>query len=231
MRSTYRELLTRTTPSILRVALSWMSLLAGAVVVIALSAQITEQVLAGSFRPERYFSYFTIQTSLINIGVLLLTGLHGLRSARDSQRWTAIRAHIVSYAVITGAVYNLLLRDIPVEPGMPVLEQWPNEITHVWIPLYLVLEWIINPDRAHLTWKALSTGVIFPLAWLGFSLTRGQLTGWYPYDFMDPTGPLGIPGQLAYLGVIGLIIILMLVATGLLNRIHQNFLPSKTLRP
>lgn len=229
MRSTYREPLTRTTPSVFRITLSWISLLAGVLVLIALSAQITEQVLAGSFRPERYFSYFTIQTSLINIGVLLMTGLHGLRSARDSHNWTTIRAHIVSYAVITGAVYNLLLRDIPVEPGSPVLQQWPNEVTHVWIPLYLVLEWLINPARAHLSWKALSAGMVFPLLWLGFSLTRGQLTGWYPYEFMDPAGPLGVPGQVAHLGVIGLIIILMLVATGLLNRIHQNLAPSKTL--
>jgi len=226
VRSTYREPLTRTTPSVLRVALSWFSLLAGVSVLVALSGQITEQVLVGSFRPERYFSYFTIQTSLINIAVLLLTGLHGLRSARDYRHWTAIRAHIVSYAVITGVVYNLLLRNIPAEPGMPVLQQWPNDITHVWIPLYLVLDWLVNPERSYLSWKALSAGIIFPVFWLGFALVRGQLTGWYPYSFINPAGELGVPGQLAHVGVMGLIIILTLVATGLINRIHHSLSPS-----
>jgi len=229
VRRTYREPLTRTTPSFFRVALSLLSLLAAVTILVALSAQITEQVLIDAFTPEHYFSYFTIQTSLINIGVLALTGIHGLQSARDSVRWTAVRAHIVSYAVITGIVYNVLLRDIPVEPGSPVLDQWPNEITHVWIPLYLLVDWLVNPHRSEIRWKAYALGLVFPLAWLVFSMVRGFLTDWYPYYFMNPDYEFGLPGLLAHLGVIALMIIFSLTATGLINRIHSTLKPRREL--
>lgn len=219
----------RTAPSGYRVALSTLSLVAGVAVLVALSAQITQQVLASAFVPEHYFSYFTIMSSLINIAVLLLTGIHGFRSAEDSTTWTAIRAHIVSYAVITGVVYNVLLRDIPVAAGAPIFPQWPNEVTHVWIPLYLVLDWVLNPHRSRLTWKLTVLGVLFPLAWLTGSLLRGYLTGWYPYNFLNPAGEFGSTGMLAHVGVISLLIILSLIAAGLVNRIHQNLLPKRAL--
>ena len=222
VRSTYREPLTRTSPSGYHVALSTLSLLAGMAVLIALSAQITEQILASVFVPEHYFSYFTIQTSLINIGVLVLSGIQGFQTPHDSARWTAIRAHIVAYAVITAVVYNVLLRDIPAAPDSAGLPQWPNEITHVWIPAYLLVDWLVNPHRTRLTWKASAVGVLFPLAWVTGSLLRGYLTDWYPYAFMNPTGELGVPGVLAHLGVIALLIIFSLVATGLINKIHRN---------
>lgn len=229
VRSTYREPLTRTAPSGYRVTLATLSLLAGAAVLVALSAQITQQVLASAFVPEHYFSYFTILSSLINIGVLILSGIHGLKSAEDSKAWTAIRAHIASYAIITAVVYNVLLRDIPVAAGSPVFPQWPNEITHVWIPLYLVLEWILNPHRSKLTWKLTALGLLFPLAWLTGSLLRGYLTGWYPYYFMDPAGELGVMGLLAHMGVIAVLIILSLGAAALVNKIHQTLLPRRAL--
>jgi hypothetical protein len=222
VRDTYREPLTRTSPSGYRVALSTLSLLAGVAVLIALSAQITEQILASVFVPEHYFSYFSIQTSLINIGVLILSGMQGFQSPRDSTRWTAIRAHIVAYAVITGVVYNVLLRAIPPAPDSAGLPQWPNEIIHVWIPAYLLVDWLVNPHRTRLTLKASAVGVLFPLAWVTGSLLRGYLTDWYPYAFMNPTGELGVPGVLAHLGVIALLIIFSLVATGLINKIHRN---------
>lgn len=229
VRSTYQEPSARTSPSGARVALSTLSILAGVAVVIGLSAQITQHIVADAFIPERYFSYFTIQTSLINIAVLILAGIHGFQSPRDSRNWSAIRAHIVAYGVITGIVYNVLLRDIPVAAGSPVLPQWPNEITHVWIPLYLMLDWLLNPHRSRLTWKASAVGVLFPLAWLTGSLLRGYLTGWYPYSFMNPTGELGIPGQLAHLGIIALLIVFSLIATGLVNKIHRSLMPVRTL--
>lgn len=219
----------RTAPSATRIVFSALSVLAGVAVLIALTSQITQQVLASAFVPEEYFSYFTIITSLINIVVLVLTGLHGFRTATDAKGWTAIRAHIVAYAVITGVVYNVLLRNIPVAEGSPVFPQWPNEITHVWIPLYLVLDWLINPHRSRLSWKLSSLGVVLPLAWLAGSLLRGYLTGWYPYGFMNPTGELGVFGVVSHLGLIALMIIFSLSATALINQIHQNLRPKPVL--
>jgi hypothetical protein len=40
--------------------------------------------------------------------------------------------------------------------------------------------------------------LIYPLAWVGFSLVRGAMTGWWPYPFLDPTGPNGVTGVVVY---------------------------------
>jgi hypothetical protein len=230
VRSTYAEPLARTKPSVYRVVFSLLSLLAAVTVVVALTVQIAEQVATNRFVPESYFAYFTIQSSIINVVVLLASGLHGFSTTKDSTNWTAVRAHIVAYAVITASVYNLLLRDVVVDSSAPPLLQWPNEITHVWIPLYLVLDWILNPNRSHLPAKALSLGVLFPLLWVLFTLGRGEITGWYPYQFMNPDSEMGVIGQVTHLGVIGLLIILTLIGTGMVNRIHDKLTPTGGLR-
>jgi len=64
---------------------------------------------------------------------------------------------------------------------------------HVWIPLVLVLDWLFSPGRPALRWTGLRIVVIFPLAWLAFTLLRGAATGWFPYPFLEPaTGWLSI---------------------------------------
>ena len=217
-------------PSLYRVVLALLNFVAAIVIVAALAVQITDQVLNGAFVPERYFSYFTIQTSLANIVVLVLTGIVGLQSARDTRALAALRANFVAYAIITGAVYNALLRDLPSAEGAYVSPiQWPNEITHVWIPLYFALDWILNPHRHKLPGWTMVAGLAYPLAWFTFTLTRGELTGWYPYAFLNPTGAAGWTGVWTYAAGIALIIVALVSATALVNLIHHNLHPANKL--
>lgn len=217
-------------PSLYRVVLALLNFVAAIVIVAALAVQITDQVLNGAFVPERYFSYFTIQTSLANIVVLVLTGIVGLQSVRDTRAVAALRANFVAYAIITGAVYNALLRDLPSAEGAYVSPiQWPNEITHVWIPLYFALDWILNPHRHKLPGWTMVAGLAYPLAWFTFTLTRGELTGWYPYAFLNPTGAAGWTGVWTYAAGIALIIVALVSATALVNLIHHNLHPANKL--
>ena len=217
-------------PSLYRVVLALLNFVAAIVIVAALAVQITDQVLNGAFVPERYFSYFTIQTSLANIVVLVLTGIVSLQSFRDTRAVAALRANFVAYAIITGAVYNALLRDLPSAEGAYVSPiQWPNEITHVWIPLYFALDWILNPHRHKLPGWTMVAGLAYPLAWFTFTLTRGELTGWYPYAFLNPTGAAGWTGVWTYAAGIALIIVALVSATALVNLIHHNLHPANKL--
>lgn len=217
-------------PSLYRVVLALLNFVAAIVIVAALAVQITDQVLNGAFVPERYFSYFTIQTSLANIVVLVLTGIVSLQSVRDTRAVAALRANFVAYAIITGAVYNALLRDLPSAEGAYVSPiQWPNEITHVWIPLYFALDWILNPHRHKLPGWTMVAGLAYPLAWFTFTLTRGELTGWYPYAFLNPTGAAGWTGVWTYAAGIALIIVALVSATALVNLIHHNLHPANKL--
>jgi hypothetical protein len=181
---------------------------AGALVLAAITTQIVDLVVNDAFTPREYFSYFTIQSSLINIVVLVVGGVLALRWREDPELYTAVRMSAVTYAVVTAVVYNLLLRGVPTDDFVGV--QWPNEVTHVWIPVVIALDWILSPGRAALGWGRLWLAIGYPLAWLGFTLVRGVLTGWYPYPFLDPDGPDGPTSVIAY--IVGITLFILAVA-------------------
>lgn len=156
----------------------------GLFVLVTVSIQIADRVLNNAFDPSEYFSYFTIQSGLINIVVLLVGGAMALRMRRDTVLYTAVRMSTVAYAIVTAGVYNLLLRGVPYE-GFQGL-QWPNEVLHVWVPIVIVLDWLLSPGRPALPWSALRIPIIYPVLWLVFTLLRGAFTATYPYPFIDP---------------------------------------------
>lgn len=180
--------------------------LAGAItIVIALGVQIQDLVVHNALIPGHYFAYFTIQSSMINVVMLLAGGLFALSRARDTVLLSTIQVSAFCYAVVTGAVYNLLLRGLP--PTGYVGVQWPNEVLHVWIPIFLLLDWILGPGRARLPLRALWVVVSYPLAWAIFTLVRGPRYGWYPYPFIDPAN--GVPSLIGYIAGLTIFIIVL----------------------
>jgi hypothetical protein len=167
----------RRTVGVIRVA-------AGLLVLAAMITQIADQAINDVFVPAEYFSYFTIQSSMMNIVVLLVGGVLALRYRRDTVLYTGVRSAITVFAVVTGVVYNVLLRGIPPEGYVGV--QWPTEVHHVWIPIYILIDWLFATGRARIGYRWLWVAVGFPIAWCAFTLVRGAVTGWYPYPFIDP---------------------------------------------
>ena len=164
-----------------------LRLVAGLGLAVTMAIQIGERVAKDIFDPWEYFSYFTIETSLLNIVVLVMGGLMALRRPVDTVLYTTVRMAAVAYAIVTAGVFNLLLRDAPSAAASPTLE-WPNEVMHVWIPAFIVLDWLLAPGRPALPWKALRVIAVYPVAWLVYTLARGALSGGeiYPYPFIDP---------------------------------------------
>ena len=198
-----------------------LSIGAGVFVLAALITQITDQVSVGRFEPTEYFAFFTIQTAMINIVVMIAGGIMALRIDRDTQLYTAIRASIFSYALVTAAVYNLLLRDVPNDDGYigPV---WPNELLHVWIPIYIALDWLLAPGRVRVAWTTLWLAVSFPIVWVAVTMLRGAVTGWYPYPFLEPEGPNGVIGVVMYVLGISVFIITIAAVAVIINHIHTR---------
>jgi len=198
-----------------RRAFAVMRVLVGLLVLAALVTQITADLLHDSFTPGEYFSYFTIESSMMNVVVLLVGGAIAWRWHRDTELFTSVRVAILSYAVITGLVYNVLLRNIPGDGGYEP-PRWCNEVMHVWVPVFILLDWLLAPGRARVPWKRLWLVVSFPLAWLAFTMIRGAITLWYPYPFLEPAGPGGIPSLLVYVvGIAAFIIVVASAAIGL----------------
>ena len=202
-------------PPVSRRTFGVVRVLVGLLVLAALVTQVSAELLHHSFKPGEYFSYFTIESSMMNVVVLLVGGTLALRWSADTELFTSVRVGILSYAVITGLVYNVLLRNIPGDGGYQP-PSWCTEVMHVWVPILLLLDWLIAPGRATVPWKRLWLVVSFPLAWLAFTMIRGAITTWYPYPFLEPGGPGGITSLVIYVvGIAAFIVAVASAAIGL----------------
>ena len=188
------------------------------IIVMALVAQVEDQVVQGTFNPGTYFAYFSIQTSIANALALGVSAVTTFFVGRLPRSFSFIKGSLVAYAIVTAAVYNLLLRDDVSGSEAPALLDWPIETTHVWVPLYLIAEWALNPYRQRLSLAFLAWGLLYPAIWIVGTMARGALTGWYPYDFFDPNGPAGWLGVAGYTLAIGGLCAASLGLTLLINR-------------
>lgn len=160
-----------------------------------------------------FFSFFTIDS---NVGavVVFVIGAGVLLRRIDDPRWFGIlRACVTAYMVVTGIVYNMLLRGVNVSEGSVV--PWSNEVLHVVGPILVLLDWLLAPGRLRLEWKNLWWVVSFPLVWVAYTMIRGPLAyndvaqrrTWYPYPFLDPSlAPEGYVSVLFYIVLIAAII-------------------------
>jgi hypothetical protein len=169
-----------------------------------------------------FFSFFTIESNLAS-ALVLATGaaLLVVRRGVGSSGFTLARACVTTYMVVTGVVYNLLLRSIELPQGSTV--GWSNEILHVVAPLYLVADWILAPDRAPLAARKIWIVLVYPIAWVAYTLVRapfvtdaiGGNNYWYPYPFLDPVSSAG--GYLSVaVYVVAIAAAIALIASGLL---------------
>lgn len=147
-----------------------IKLLRMAVFLLVLSAEVYLIVALGDrFNPANHFSYFTVLSNVF-AGVVALLGVFSPVSAQ-------IRGAAVLYMTTTGIVYVILLRGVDVQT--PAYANW---VLHVIVPVLVVVEWLLAPERTSRAWIWLS----FPLAYLVYTLVRGPIVGWYPYPFLDP---------------------------------------------
>ena len=191
-------------PSVWRRIVAVLRIVFGLVVFAMISWQIADRVIHNVFRPAEYFSYFTIQTCLAITVAFVASGIYAWTHASDTRVLTIVRVCIFAYAIVMLVVYNVLLRGTPPAAADAGYE-WPvipNEVIHVWAPIIIALDWFFTPGRFPLRLRAMWWALIYPLAWVAFSIVRGSLTGWWPYPFLDPNGPNGVVGVVVY--VIGI---------------------------
>lgn len=200
---------TGATASAVRRAVGIVRIVAALVTLAAIGTQIVDQSLNDAFSPTEYFSYFTIQTSLLEVVVLVVGGVLALRHRFDSEVFTAVRVAAVTYSTVTATVYAVLLRGIPADGFVGVA--WPNEVIHVAIPILLALDWVLAPGRVRIGWRTLWLVVSYPLIWVGITLVRGLVTGWFPYPFLEPGGPGGWASVAGY--VLGISVFVVAIAS------------------
>lgn len=174
---------------------------------------IGNSLAAGTHVPTvvaNLFSYFTILSNIIAVVALAVGAVWMLRtkpSDASEPAWLATLLMCAStYMIVTGIVYNLLLRNIPIAG---ISDVWTNETLHVVIPLVMLADVLCAPRRRALPWSAMLTAAGFPIVWAVYTLIRANFITspangnpwWYPYPFLDPN----LEGA-SYLTVTGYII-------------------------
>lgn len=169
-----------------------------------------------------FFSFFTILSNVLSAVVLAWAAVWFWTKGKDAdgpepRTLAVLLACATTYMVVTGIVYNTLLRGIPLPQGTTV--PWSNEILHVVGPLFLLADLLLGPRRRALPWRAVWEILVLPIAWVVYTLIRGPLTTspstgqpfWYPYPFLDPNNFDNGYGTVAVY-VVGVAVVIALAA-------------------
>lgn len=174
-----------------------------------------------------FLSFFTIESNLAAAIVLIVAAVWGVRPSNASgtaaePRWLGILlACAATYMIVTGIVYNVLLRGVALPQGTTVV--WANEMLHVVGPLLMLADVLFAPRRRRLSGGVIGIIAAFPIVWAAYTLIRANLIvspltgerGWYPYPFLNPAlvpgGYLGVAGYIA-----GIAVAIIAVGTGVI---------------
>ncbi len=144
---------------------------------VGLAALVTALVTT-SGTVANFFSFFTVQSNILAVVVLVV----GAVSDPRSTRWAYFRGAVTLYMVITGMVYAALLSNVDVQLPAP----WTNAVLHQILPVLLLVDWLALPPWPRVPARAALAWLAFPLAYFAYSLLRGPFADWYPYPFLDP---------------------------------------------
>jgi len=166
-------------------ALTAIAAFAGVVIQLFVTANLkTGFFHTSTARTLNVFVFFTIQSNLIAGGTSLLLAMNPKRSSLTFSTW---RLTGVVAITITGLVYHTVLAHLF------DLESWAlvaDNLIHTVVPVLTVLGWLIFGPRGLTSRRVARLSVVFPVAWLTFTLIRGASVHFYPYPFVD-VGALG----------------------------------------
>jgi hypothetical protein len=130
-------------------------------------------------RLGRLVSYFTIQSNLL-IAITVTT--LALSPSRDGSWWRVARLAGLVGIMVTGLVHFFLLRPLLDLEGL----NWVADKTlHMVVPVLAIASWLAVGPRPRIDRGAILGALAWPITWLAWTLVVGQLSGWYPYPFLD----------------------------------------------
>ncbi|ASU35652.1 Pr6Pr family membrane protein [Mucilaginibacter xinganensis] len=128
------------------------------------------------------FSYYTILSNLLMV-ICLTFILTAPKSAvgRFFSRQTVLTS-IALYITIVALIYNVALRNILHLDGLFKLA---NELLHVVNPLLFIIYWFAFAPKQGLKYRHVWAWLLFPFIYFIYALFRGEITGDYPYPFLN----------------------------------------------
>ena len=167
-------------------------------------------------RLGRLVSYFTIQSNLL---VAVTATQLALDPARDGRWWRPVRAAALVGITVTGLVHFTLLRPLLHLDGA----SWvADKLLHMVVPVIAIIGWLVAGPRPRAPWRDALLALVWPVAWLVWTLVVGAATGWYPYPFLDVGAKGAGSVSVTCLGVT----VLFLALAGVLTRLDDRMPPA-----
>jgi hypothetical protein len=169
----------------------------------------------------RFFSYFTILTNTL-LAIYFSSQVHGdLHDKGKIWKKPGTLTAVTVYILVVGLVYQVALRSIWDPQGMARLT---DELLHSLNPLLALLFWWLFEDKKAVEWKQLPYWLIYPFCYFVYTVIHGQVSGFYPYPFVDlntiSVGQLGI--NFLVLALVFMAISGLLVWVGKKLRVNQT---------
>ena len=188
-----------------RLTLATLRLAFGVLVFVALITQVRYLQQHNAFDAFDFFSYFTILSNIFAAVMLIIGAFYLLSKRKPTHTEDVIRSASVLYMTVTGLVFAILLSG----QNLGLLLPWVNDVLHKLMPIIVIADWLYQPSRTKLKAKQSLLLLVFPLAFLAYSLIRGPIAGWYPYLFLNPSKSGGYAGVAAYcVGILVLFFVL-----------------------
>lgn len=163
-----------------------------------------------------YFGYFTILT---NILVALTLSIPLIAPTSPLGRFFSgpdIVTAVATAITLVGGAYFFLLRNVWDPQGWQLIA---DVVLHYVTPMLFLVHWWLSVRRKSLTLSDIPKWMLYPLAYMGYTLIRGKLIGLYPYYFIDVSA-LGYPKAIA--NAMGLLLAYALVAAVLVAIVRLN---------
>jgi hypothetical protein len=162
----------------------------------------------------RFVSYFTVQSNLL---VLVAAVSLVLDPERDGRFWRVLRLTGLLGITVTGLVFGAVLAPSLHHTG---IDWWINAGFHYVSPVMAFLGWAVFGPRPRVDGRTAAWALVWPVAWVVYTLVRGAVVGWYPYPFLD-VDAVGYPIALRNTGfVVVLALVLLAVLRWLDGRLR-----------
>jgi hypothetical protein len=147
-----------------------------ALIIVAFWVVLAGTDFSAEFTVFDLLSYFTIQTNLLVAITLVIFFLAPRGSRTDS-----LRGAVVLYSLAVGMIYHVFLSRM----GFYVENNWMNILFHTVVPVYMLIDWLVEKPIKQIALRQALTWVLYPLLYVIFVLVRGNISGWYPYQFLN----------------------------------------------
>ena len=153
---------------------------------LGLSAIVTEIAIIverGRFVPANFFGFFTIESNLFAIPVLIISALV-LARGKQGRLAAMLRGASTLNMIIVGVVFSLLLSGLDVEL---TAAPWDNIVLHYILPVVVALNWLMDTPKLRVAFRQAFVWMLFPVSTLCIVLYAAILSAGIRIHFWIPT--------------------------------------------